>query len=241
MRRPFAALALLLTVAACSPAAGPGEGRPAEAEGTPVGRAAPPRAAEGLRLVGVGRVAVSVPERWVLAPSRYGSGAAALRLQEPGRAPAASCGTVASLTVLDSDSALGRALSGYPLADRVIGGVQVRVGDSCLPTAACIHPRGLVVAIPAERTALLVSAGDGSHRRAMRVAGSLRRLPEGYTAVPFVEYGASVRAATRTLSRAGLVATSPDVDFPHYAIGTDPAAGTVVGVGEQVAVRIGDG
>jgi len=59
--------------------------------------------------------------------------------------------------------------------------------------------------------------------------------------VPAVAYGASVTAAKRTLERAGLLARSPDVDWPHYATGTRPRAGTQVPAGCVVTIRIGDG
>lgn len=59
--------------------------------------------------------------------------------------------------------------------------------------------------------------------------------------VPKISYGVSVAAARRTLERAGLVGHSPDVDWPHYATGTRPRAGTSVPAGCLVMIRIGDG
>ena len=59
--------------------------------------------------------------------------------------------------------------------------------------------------------------------------------------MPLIDYGVSVAKAKEQLSRAGLVGSSPEANFPHYATGTNPPAGTVVEVGEEVALTIGDG
>jgi hypothetical protein len=63
----------------------------------------------------------------------------------------------------------------------------------------------------------------------------------GSTKVPAIKYGTSVDDAMAHLERAGLCGQSPNVDFPHYVIGTKPAAGSVVERGAQVALLIGDG
>lgn len=61
------------------------------------------------------------------------------------------------------------------------------------------------------------------------------------TKVPTIEYGTSVDEAMAQLERAGLCGHSPDVNFPHYVIGTKPAAGSMVDRGTRVALLIGDG
>ncbi len=70
-------------------------------------------------------------------------------------------------------------------------------------------------------------------------------LPEtsvrGSTKVPAIKYGTSVDSAMVKLERAGLCGQFPDVDFPHYVIGTKPAAGSMVERGTQVVLLIGDG
>ena len=43
------------------------------------------------------------------------------------------------------------------------------------------------------------------------------------------------------LARASLCGQPPDVDFPHYVIGTEPAAGSIVERGTRVTLLIGDG
>ena len=60
-------------------------------------------------------------------------------------------------------------------------------------------------------------------------------------AVPYVPFGASDREIVGLLRAAGLEADVPDVDWPHYVIGVDPPAGTVVPLGSKVQVQIGDG
>ena len=66
-------------------------------------------------------------------------------------------------------------------------------------------------------------------------------LPDGLVAVPYVPFGASDREIVGLLRAAGLEADVPDVDWPHYVIGVDPPAGTVVPLGSKVQVQIGDG
>lgn len=61
------------------------------------------------------------------------------------------------------------------------------------------------------------------------------------TTVPKIRYGTSVDDAMARLARAGLCGQPPDVDFPHYVIGTRPAAGSIVERGTRVALLIGDG
>ncbi len=115
---------------------------------------------DGLREVTVGSVALSVPAAWVSTPNGceafLGRGT---YLHAPGELGKATCGSVPSLAVVSTDRELGRALIRYPLKDRVIGGVRVRVGDSCLPTAACIYANGLLAYLPADDVVLVVSAG----------------------------------------------------------------------------------
>ena len=65
--------------------------------------------------------------------------------------------------------------------------------------------------------------------------------PVERTTVPRIEYGTSVDDAMRVLEEAGLRGTEPEVDWPHYVIGTDPEAGTSVPVGSEVRLEIGDG
>ena len=66
-------------------------------------------------------------------------------------------------------------------------------------------------------------------------------LPDDRATVPYVPYGASEREVVRLLASAGLDPVVPDVDWPHYVTGVDPAAGTELPVGAEVEILIGDG
>jgi len=61
------------------------------------------------------------------------------------------------------------------------------------------------------------------------------------TVVPAFTLGTSVDTVVVMLEQAGLVAEVPDVDDPHYAVATDPAAGVEVPIGTTVSVLVGDG
>lgn len=74
-----------------------------------------------------------------------------------------------------------------------------------------------------------------------RIRNSLTAIPDGYVTVPLIELGTPVNQAKAQLAEVGLDSTSPDVDFPDYATGTDPVTGSVVAEGSTVALTIGDG
>jgi hypothetical protein len=97
-------------------------------------------------------------------------------------------------------------------------------------------------AVPAEGVGFVVRVAEGRPGRTLTaIRRSLQVLPEDYTTVPFIAYGTSMKVAERQLADAGLVGTSPVVDFPHYFTGTVPVAGSVVPAGAEVEMRIGDG
>jgi hypothetical protein len=75
----------------------------------------------------------------------------------------------------------------------------------------------------------------------MALLGSATPVPEGWVTVPAISYGASDGEGVRILEDAGLVGVPPDVDWPHYVVGTDPATGSVVAEGSEVALVPGDG
>lgn len=59
--------------------------------------------------------------------------------------------------------------------------------------------------------------------------------------VPAISVGTTVDDALRQLSDAGLEGCTPQENYPHYATGTDPAAGSEVSLGSRVTLQIGDG
>ena len=73
------------------------------------------------------------------------------------------------------------------------------------------------------------------------VRASVTDLPDGWVVVPRFDSDISDDDAVARLARAGLHATAPDVDWPHYVTGTDPVAGTPVPPGTDVDLEIGDG
>jgi hypothetical protein len=90
--------------------------------------------------------------------------------------------------------------------------------------------------------ALFVVPGCGADDRSPSPPASAGNSSvEEMTTVPEIEFGTSVDKAKRILERAGLVGHSEDVDWPHYATGTNPPAGTTVHVGDTIEITIGDG
>ena len=78
-------------------------------------------------------------------------------------------------------------------------------------------------------------------RAAQGCAAVVEATASGSTKVPAIKYGTSVDDAMSQLERAGLCGQPPDVDFPHYVIGTKPPAGSIVERGTRIALLIGDG
>jgi hypothetical protein len=155
--------------------------------------------------------------------------------------PAARFGAgVSSLTVARPAEALDG--SGVPLDARVRLETLTVVHGGVACRASTHGPCTLAFAVPGEDLAFRVSyAGQDAKAFVEGVRDSAARLPNGWTTVPFIQLGTSVEEALDRLAGAGLRGESPDVDFPHYATGTVPSAGSVVAVGETVEVTIGDG
>jgi hypothetical protein len=247
-------LALPLALAGCSddPEADPtGSTSPAAtsaAASVPAssGPAAPmPEPPDGTRWQGTNGVVVAVPEAWVTATEVCGPreplsvryldrDSLAVRCPQIG-------GRTQSVLLVASDRRTGRFL-GTGLSEHAeIRGLGVRFS----PTRCRLGPTGpctLAFAVPSARATFEVSY-RGSHptRFVERLRDSLRRVAPGYVTVPAISFGRSSEAAVKRLEAAGLVAEVPDVDFPYYVTGTDPAAGTPVPAGSTVGLEIGDG
>jgi hypothetical protein len=128
-------------------------------------------------------------------------------------------------------------------ASRKVNGVIVLSSAVVCETS---QSRGCAVSlvVPSEKAMFTLRVPKGHVAQGAPLAEfreSLRILPVGYTTVPFVEYGVSVDHAQQLLAASGLRSESPDVDFPHYATGTEPPAGTVVALDDVVMLTIGDG
>jgi hypothetical protein len=134
----------------------------------------------------------------------------------------------------------------------VVGGVDVLVGDSCLPTAACIYPYGRVVVVPAEDVVLLVSAGASDDVEVVeRIVSSLQVLPDELTVMPYIDPGEVAPEAFGQLIRSGLMENAeligidgyvPDGFDPSgvFVHSTLPEAGTVLRRGDAVRVLVTD-
>ena len=89
--------------------------------------------------------------------------------------------------------------------------------------------------------ALSLHGPAGSRRTLKRIVASIHLVPDGYVAVPYLGFGTSSDEGVQLLEVAGLLAELPDVNFPHYVVGTTPGAGAVVREGTQVKIQVGDG
>lgn len=200
---------------------------------------------DGTRWVGTADVMVAVPEGWRLEADMCPPSEGNVVWFRSARSESIDCSagpTVGSsfLQVSSLDPHV-RSRAAHLKRHRVIDGLGVR------------HNR-IVCRVKAERLCSLTfsvpEAGAGFHaayrgprpRRFLTdLRGSLRAIPPGYTSVPLIDYGTSVEAAQERLGSVGLDGRSPEVNFPHYATGTEPEAGTVVEIGSRVTVTIGDG
>jgi hypothetical protein len=249
-----AGLLLLAALAAC------GEGKPppstsgaGAAATSPAGRAtvtpvteAPPTP-HGMRLVGRHGVVVAVPDGWQThldLCGRVPDGAVIFADEKgptypcsPEPRPAASTLLVGSFTSSTVRPGAGRDLD---LVTRVDGLEVLHDGGVCRSSA--LGPCTLTFGVAEHDVAFRVSYhGRGAEAFADAVLQSVRAVPDGWTTVPYLRYGTSVDDVRAVLAETGLEAAIPEVDFPHYATGTEPPAGSVVAEGSTVGVTIGDG
>lgn len=204
--------------------------------------AAPP---DGMRWLGINGVVVAVPEGWETETDPCSSaGHGTVRFLGPARSPSwcpriSPAGDVSSLLVAPTDGPLLEA--GRLRHEAAVHGLEVRHGGvGC--RASSIGPCFLTFFVPDADALFEVSyRGRTPQEFVTAVRDSVTRVPDGYTTVPAIAYGTSMEDAKRQLAEAGLSAQSPDVDFPHYATGSQPEPGTVVADGTTVELTIGDG
>ena len=107
-------------------------------------------------------------------------------------------------------------------------------------TGPCGEPDGPVVHLPgrdAPHALLPTWCSLALVAPEAATSGSARATPgQAASSAPMVEHGTSVGRASGVLADAGLEPMSPDVDFPHYATGTRPAAGTIIAEGSTVSL-----
>jgi hypothetical protein len=184
----------------------------------------PPAPPAGMRWQGVGDVVVAVPSSWgtVTEPCATGAGPAVhYVLPQPVSYRCAETRDPSGLRITPGD---GPGAAGRPAC-------RQSATQSCTLTFARAGAGSFVVTYRGAESEAFVRA----------VRGSATRLPTGWTTVPVFAYGTSVVEAEELLERAGLVGEAPDIDYPHYATGTDPVPGSAVPDGATVAIEIGDG
>ena len=204
-------------------------------------------APDGMRLVGMGRIAVAVPDSWgtqLLNDCERPSSETVWFVQplseaaQSVRCRGAESLRVAAVSFHDLASPEGLAVvEEFAKEDGSINGVEVmRSPSHCLADDAC--PYAEVVAVPKYGVAVgLMPFGQVEQD----VLGTLQLLPEGYVAVPFIGYGESGGEARRAIEAAGLIARLPEDGPPYYVVGLEPAAGSVVRTGTSVTLLGGDG
>lgn len=237
---PLAALTAGLVLTVCA-GCGDSLGDPPEARTAGDDTGLPPPA--GSRWVGIGDVVVAVPELWGTqtqpcaepdGDTVFLAGRSSTRL-DCATVPTAG---VSSLTVATVASGAVDLEKSADLGAEVDGLRVSHSGTTCRTPTTC----ELTFVVPDSGAAFhVVHSGRRSRAFVDGVLASLTRLPADQTTVPLVEYGISVARAEKLLAAAGLVAVAPDLDFPHYATGTTPPAGTVVARGQAVELTIGDG
>lgn len=237
-RTAVAVIAAVLASAGCTDEASSGRGI------LETGPSVAPRVLAGEpgeRWVGAGGVMMAVPAHWRTATGPCGEPDGPV-VHFPGRAadvvdclPLPTTG-VSSLTIRSADAAPPSRPTNQ------VNGVRVS-----RPPVICVAGRPVgecsttFVAPEAGVQLEIVARGVRASKRVRAIRGSLRPVPRGYVAVPLIDYGVSVEDAEGALADAGLEVSSPSVDFPHYATGTEPAAGAVVARGSTVALTVGDG
>jgi hypothetical protein len=224
------------------------------------GDAKQPTAAPGTRLVGLGQVAVEVPEDWVVAENgcardrgvifRYPDTRETADLLPSRCPPLPNHRPFASLAIGDVTSEEGRKLASSSWTrDVIVRGLDVRQSgflhrppEFCGSGAPIKQLCHLMFWPLMENTFFMLTVhGPAARATVLSIRNSLQVLPKGYTSVPFIKFGSSDAEAAQILHRAGLTAELPDVDFPHYVTGTAPTAGSVVRAGSSVRVIPGDG
>jgi hypothetical protein len=246
VRLPVAAAVAVLALAACSDPATPTQGTPPASPVSPPGQWTPaaPEPPDGFRWVGVDELVVAVPVAWEtqIEPCAPPDGDV---VHFVGRASAQlDCETVPTRGVSSLSIAPAGSGGAIPLGRSVDLGIEI---DGTHVTTSDVTCRTSSVG-PCSLTFLAAGTAFRVHYRGPEpqafvaaVRDSLTRLPAGLTTVPFFDYGTAVDDAQQQLSTVGLEGRSPEVDWPHYATGTEPVAGSVVPEGSTVDLRIGDG
>lgn len=207
----------------------------AETSGLPVDTptvARVPQAPPGMRLVGMGRIAVAVPESWSTNDVKCGTPmsdsvvfdsegvrSCLVRPDQP----------VSSLHIVSSFSSLAEPfLSAATPADEVDG-----VATRRTPVAIVVDSEDVVMWVESDQPQVVDE-----------ILNSVIVLPEGYVTVPYVPFG-PLANTLRRMADAGLEVRTveehrPGIS-PEVLLDSDPPLGSVVAVGSAITVTISAG
>lgn len=192
---------------------------------TPTTEAGPP-APGGTRWAGIDDLVVAVPRDWTTVAGTCASPRDREVAIQTGDAAAVRCALTrpgSPAITLSPPGSLGWSPGG-----------GVRCGSSQRDPCSARVGEG-------DRGFRVTYRGPHARRELEALLGSATTVPEGWVTVPAISYGAGDGEGVRILEDAGLVGVPPDVDWPHYVVGTDPATGSVVAEGSEVALLPGDG
>lgn len=201
-----------------------------------------PVAPEGMKLAGIKNVVVAVPTSWGNEKTNCGQPTQDTVYFGEGRhlQCRVSQRGISSVLLLDLDSEYGAEVAESATTSSEIDGLDVLRGPpECGPTDFCAYYFSEIVVLPEQGVVLATPFGG----KESGVLDTVQLLPEGYTTVPFLDFAADSDDALDELAQAdlnGQLEEGPDC-CPHYVVGSDPEAGSVVPVGSEVTVLLGEG
>ena len=204
-----------------------------------------PKASEGMRLVGMGRVVVAVPSSWGTEQTRCGQPTEdTVYFNTNGRDCLVDQSDISSLLLTSLDSGNGQEITrGLALTAQTLNGVDVLMGDSCPPNAACKYPFGTVLVVPSADVAMRISGPMDEEPLFKQIVDSVQLLSDGYTTVPYV-VGRPNGPVGNQLLGLGLVPDLVDIGPGRSGratvTSTSPEAGSVLHVGETVQVSVNE-
>lgn len=204
----------------------PGPGAPSDAPDLPA-------LSDDSRWLGVNGLMIAVPDSWKVTQDVCSRSNRAIVFHDPTsstyRCPAYGR-EVATLTVYDNNSVqpFGRlrprgAVHGLDVSASMVGCRTSRPPICSLSFAVADSDVMFSVTFRAMNALKVIED----------MRDSIRPVPTGFSAVPFIHYGWSVKKAKAQLKAAGLEGQSEDVDWPHYVTAARPAPGTVLEQGTE--------
>lgn len=191
----------------------------------PTTEAGPP-APDGTRWAGIDALVVAVPRDWTTVAGTCASPSDREVAIQTGDAAAVRCALTRpgspALTLSPPGSFGWSPGRGVRCRASRVGPCSARVGEG-------------------DRGFRITYRGPHPRKQLEALLDSTTTVAQGWVTVPAITYGASDGEGVRILEDTGLVGVPPDVDWPHYVVGTEPATGSVVAEGSEVALLPGDG